>query len=96
MKNGQNFAAQTDPSRNPHFQRRWTDDPLSLPDLQHLDREVTPKVFKDAGLRAIGRWLDQAAQSQGAAAAKAFGEADSIRQKLGLGWGDLIEQRRVA
>ena len=89
-------AAMADPNRNPQFQRRWVDDPLGLPDLQHLDREVTPKVLKDVGCRAIARWLDQAAQSQGGAAARAFGEADAIRRKLGLGWGDLIEQRSAA
>ena len=96
MRNGRNYALQGDPNCNGQFQRRWIDDPLCLPDFEHLGREVTPKVFKDAGLRAIGRWLDRAAQSQGAAAAKAFNKADAIRQKLGLAWADLIHARRAA
>ena len=29
------FLAERDPSHNPHFQRRWVDDPLGLPDFQH-------------------------------------------------------------
>ena len=89
-------AAMADPSRNPQFQRRWVDDPLGLPDLQHLGREVLPRVVEDVGRRAIVRWLDKAGQAQGAAATKAFNQADAIRQKMGLAWEDLIENRRAA
>ena len=96
MKNGRDYATQGDPSRNPQFQRRWVDDPLGLPDFQHLGREIVPKVFEETGRRAIARWLDQAAQAQGAAATKAFNEADAIRRKMGLAWEDLIEQRSAA
>lgn len=88
-----NHAAERDPNRNPNFARRWTDDPLRLPDFQHLDREVTPQAVKDVGRRAIGRWLDRASRTHGAPAAEAFKQADSIRRKLGLAWDDLIEQR---
>ena len=96
MKNGRNYPLQGDPSHNPQFQRRWVDDPLGLPDIQHLGREVTPKVFQVVGRRAIARWLDQAAQTNGTAATKAFSEADAIRRKMGLAWEDLIEQRSAA
>ena len=96
MKNGRNYPIQGDPSRNPHFQRRWVDDPLALPGFRHLDREVAPKVVESTGRRAIARWLDQATQAQGIAATKAFNEADSIRRKMGLAWGDLIEHRSAA
>ncbi len=96
MTNGRNYALQGDPSHNPQFQRRWVDDPLGLPDFQHLGREIVPKVVEDVGRRAITRWLDQAAQAQGAAATKAFNEADAIRRKMGLAWEDLIKQRGVA
>ncbi len=85
------FLAERDPSRNPQFQRRWVDDPLGLPDFQHLGREVAPRVAEGAGRRAIARWLDTAAQAQDAAAALAFREADAIRERLGLEWGDLME-----
>ncbi len=89
-------AAMADPSRNRQFQRRWADDPLCLPDFQHLGREVAPRVLEETGRRAIARWLNQAAQAQGAAATKAFNEADAIRRKMGLAWEDLIEHRSAA
>ncbi len=89
-------AAERDPDRNANFSRRWVDDPLQLPDLQHLRREVAPRVAEDAGRRAIGRWLDQAAQTHGPKAFDAFKEADSIRQRLGLAWGELIDATRAA
>ncbi len=90
------FLAERDPSRNPQFQRRWVDDPLRLPDFQHLGREVAPRVAEGAGRRAIARWLDTAAQAQGAAASKAFEQADAIRQRLGLAWSELIDAPRAA
>ncbi len=89
-------AVMADPSRNPQFQRRWVDDPLGLPDFQHLGREIMPKMVDEIGRRAIARWLDQAAQAQGATATKAFSEADAIRRKMGLAWEDLIGQRSAA
>ena len=91
-----NHAAERDPGRNPNFARRWVDDPLKLPDFQHLGREVAPKVVEDVGRRAIGRWLDKASEAHGAVAAEAFRQADSIRRKLDLAWDDLIEQRSAA
>ena len=90
------YAAERDPGRNPHFSRRWVDDPLRLPDFPHLGREVAPRVLEDVGRRAIGRWLDKASRTHGAPAAEAFREADSIRQSLGLEWGALIEERSAA
>ena len=76
------FLAERDPSRNSQFQRRWVDDPLRLSDFQHLGREVAPQVVEDAGRRAIGCWLDKASGTHGAVAAKAFRQADDIRQRL--------------
>ena len=96
MTNGCPFAAARDPARNPNFSRRWVDDPLRLPDFQHLGREVAPKVVEDVGRRAIGHWLDKASETHGAVAAEAFRQADQIRKKLGLAWEDLIEQRSAA
>ena len=94
--NGRNLATERDPGRNPYFQRRWTDDPLALPDLQHLGREVAPQVVEDVGRRAIGQWLDRASKAHGAVAAEAFRQADSIRRKMGLAWEDLIQERSAA
>ena len=44
------FLAERDPNRNPQFQRRWVDDPLGLPDFQHLGREVAPRVVESLWL----------------------------------------------
>ena len=93
---GRNLAAERNPSRNPHFSRRWRDDPLGLPDFQHLGREIAPQVVEDVGRRAIGQWLDKASGGHGAVAANAFRQADAIRERLGLEWSDLIQERRAA
>ena len=90
------FIAERDPSRNPHFRRRWVDDPLRLPDFQHLGREIAPHVVENVARHAIGRWLDKASEAQARQAAEAFRQADAIRRKMGLAWGDLIEQRNAA
>ncbi len=89
-------AAERSPGRNPNFSRRWVDDPLQLPDLQHLGSEIAPKVIEDVGRRAIGRWLGKASGTHGTVAAKAFRQADDIRQRLGLDWGELIDATRAA
>jgi len=96
MKNGLDFASQNNPSRNARFNRIWTDNPLDLQGFQHLGREVAPRVVEDVARRAIGRWLDKASEAHGAPAAEAFRQADSIRRKMGLQWGDLIGQRAAA
>lgn len=96
MKNGLNFAGQSNPSRNTAFSRTWTDDPLDLQGFKHLGRDVLPQVVEDVGRRAIKRWLDKASETHGAPAAEAFRQADSIRRKMGLGWGDLIAHRSAA
>ena len=90
------FETESDPGRNKHFQRRWSDDPLRLPDFQHLDRELDPQVVENVGRRAIGRWLDKASETHGAVAAEAFRQADAIRQKMGLAWADLIQEQEAA
>lgn len=89
-------AAERDPGRNANFSRRWVDDPLALPDFEHLGREVAPQVAEGAGRRAIASWLKKAAQAVGTDAAKAFRQADLIRRQLGLDWDDLIDSRRAA
>ena len=91
-----NHVAERDPGRNPYFSRHWTDDPLALPDLRHLDHEVAPQVVEDVGRRAIGRWLDKASRTHGTVAAEAFRKANSIRLKMGLEWEDLVGQRAAA
>ena len=76
MKNGRNYSLQGDPSHNPQFQRRWVDDPLSLPDSQHIAREAAPKgAFNHKrqrqiehvhrlGVRAVGELLRQVAEGE--------------------------------
>ncbi len=89
-------AAERDPGQNANFSRRWGDDPPRLSDLQSLGHEVEPEMVEDVARRAIGQWLDKASGTHGAPAAEAFRQADSIRRKMGLEWGDLLEQRRAA
>lgn len=96
MKNGLDLARQSNPSRNAAFSRPWADEPLDLQGFQHLGREVIPQVVEDVGRRAIKRWLDKASETHGAPAVEAFKQADSIRRKMGLGWGDLIAHRSAA
>ena len=96
MRNGRNFVAERDPARNPNFSRRWGDDPLRLPDFQHLDRDGAPRVVKDVDRRTIGRWLDKASETHGAVAAESFRQADQIRKTLGLGWEALIQGQEAA
>ena len=96
MKNGLNFAGQSNPRRNAAFSRIWADDPLDLQGFRHLGRDVIPQVVEDVGRRAVASWLDKASEAHGASAAEAFRQADSIRRKMGLEWGDLIGQRAAA
>ncbi len=96
MRNGRDYAAQSDPGRNSNFSRTWDDDPLALPGFRHLDREIGPQAVEAVGRRAIGDWLDRASDGHGAVAARAFQQADAIRRRLGLAWEDLIENRRAA
>ena len=92
----QSHSQFSDPSHNPNFRRRWHDEPLDERGIQHLGREVMPKVLEETGRRAIARWLDQAAQTQGRRAFEAFRHANNIRQRLGLAWTDLIDHRSAA
>ena len=96
MKNGLNFAGQSNPSRNARFSRPWADDPLDLQGFQHLGREVIPQVVENVGRRAVVSWLRKASEAHGATAAEAFKQANAIRLKMGLEWGDLIGQRAAA
>ena len=96
MKNGCDYATQSDPSHNPNFSRIWVDDPLALPGFKHLDREIGLQGAEDVGRRAIYAWLRKASDGHGAAAAQAFRQADAIRRSLGLEWADLSGQRTAA
>ncbi len=91
-----NYASQSDPGRNPNFSRTWSDDPLTLPGFEHLDREISPQAVENVGRRAIGDWLDRASEGHGAVTARAFQQADAIRRKMGLAWAEIIEIRSAA
>ncbi len=91
-----NYSKFSDPIFNPAFRRRWHDEPLDGQGLRHLGDEVAPLVVEGIGRRAVAYWLDRASQASGVVAAKSFRQADSIRRTLGLGWGDLIDERRAA
>ena len=96
MKNGCDYATQSDPSHNPNFSRTWDDDPLALPGFRHLDREIGLQAVEDVGRRAIYAWLNKASDGHDTAAAQAFRQADQIRKRLGLEWEELIGKRTAA
>ena len=91
-----NYAAQSDPGRNPNFSRTWSDGPLTLPGFDHLDREIGPQAVEELSRKTIGAWLNKASNGRGAVATNAFRQADLIRRKMGLAWEDLIDQRSAA
>ena len=54
--------------------------------------QVLASVTNSSGRAAIARLLQRASQGD----RDAFEGADQIRQRLGLEWADLIEQRKAA
>ena len=59
--------------------------------FRHVGSLVADET-ESAGQAAIAQCLDRASQGD----ARAFQEADYIRQRLGLEWADLIDHRRAA
>ncbi len=57
---------------------------------------VVAQVVEDVARRAIGRWLDKAAEAQNGESAGAFRQADAIRRKMGLDWVELTDARNAA
>ncbi len=90
------FCRLSNPDANFHFRRRWADDPLDGRGLEHLGREVAPRILDDVGRRAIRYWLRRASKTQNGQAAEAFRQADLIRQKFGWTWKSLIDRRVAA
>lgn len=59
-------------------------------------KSIVTQVVEGVARRAIGRWLDKAAEAQNGEAADAFRQADAIRRKMGLDWVELIDARKAA
>ena len=89
-----NYAALSDPGRNPQFRRRWSEPP-HVDDFQAVG-EVAATVTDDTGRRAIAHHLAQAAALQGQEAKVAFEIADSIRSMMGLTWNEVVARRVAA
>ena len=88
MRNGRDFASQSDPSRNPHFGCRWTEP-------RHVGK-VAMTMAEDIGRQTISHHLAQAADLEGPEAEAAFEIADSIRASMGLTWAEVIGLRSAA
>jgi hypothetical protein len=89
-----NYAAQSDPARNPHFSRRWAEPPRA--DNFKSIGQVTDKVVDDTAKRAIAHWLQQAAALDGEEAQAALEVADSIRAMMACSWDELMGLGRAA
>ncbi len=88
-----NFSKLSDPNHNFAFRRSWHDEPQRAGGLQHLGREVAPKVLEGVARKMMARWLETAAQTHNGEAAKAFQEAENIRRTLGIEWTELLDQQ---
>ena len=88
-----NFSKSSDPNHNFAFRRSWHDEPQRAGGLQHLGREVAPKVLEGVARKMMARWLETAAQTHNGEAAKAFQEAENIRRNLGIEWAELLVQQ---
>ena len=88
MKNGLDFAAQSDPAHNRQFGRRWTEP-------RHIV-QVAQMVADDIGRQAISHHLAQAADLEGPEAEAAFKIADNLRASMGLTWAEVIGLRSAA
>ncbi len=90
------YSRYSDPDFNPHFRRRWTDEPDRALGLPLLNQDATPEVVQAVGRQAIASWLATAGEKTGRQASDAFRRADSIRRRLGLDWADVIGERGAA
>lgn len=85
---GRDYAAMTDPARNPHFSRRWGEP-------THIHK-IAKVVVDRVARQAIRHWLHQAESLDGANRVQAFNTADDIRRGSGLTWDDILDVQRVA
>ena len=85
-----NYAAQADPSRNPHFRRRWSEPPSE--GLRPVG-EIAAKITNDIATRAVARWLQQADELDGEDRAVCLETADAIIRTAGMKWADFGPRR---
>ena len=89
-----NYAALSDPGRNPQFRRRWSE-PTQVDGFQAIGK-VAATVVEDTGRQAIAHHLTQAAALEGQEAKVASEIADSIRSMMGLTWNEVVARRVAA
>lgn len=58
--------------------------------------EILPAVVEQIARRAVAYHLTRASKLTGQEAARAFTEADAIRQSLDLAWIELVTRRQAA
>ncbi len=91
VSQGNHYAAQADPSRNPQFQRRWTEPP-ACKSFKTVGK-ATANVVNAVAVNAVAHWLRQADQVDGQDRQTCLLTADSIMRTAGLCWGDLLPGR---
>ena len=83
-----NYAAQSDPTRNPGFRRLWQE-PV------HIGK-AAEQVVNLTARRSIKHWLHKAQNLDGDERETAFTVADDIREASSLEWGDVLDHQQVA
>ena len=83
-----NYAASSDPDRNPQF-RRWWSEPAHIDGFQAIGK-VAATVADDIAHRAARHWLEQADHLEGEERTTCIETADAILRMAGLRWVDLF------
>ena len=85
MRVGRDYAAMSDPDRNPMFRRTWNE-PRQIGD-------IAEEITRTAAMKAITRLLGLVGEATGEDRETSFAAADKIRETAGLSWSDVIGRR---
>ena len=86
-----NYAALSDPGRNPQFRRRWSE-PLQVDGFRSIG-EVAAAVVEDVAYRGARHWLEQADHLKGEERTTCLETADAILRAAGLRWADFLPRK---
>ena len=82
---GNNYAAMSDPDKNPHFRRTWNE-PLQI-------GAIVQEITKATALKSITRLLGLIPETSGSDREELFEAADEIREAGGLNWADVLAKK---
>ncbi len=85
MKAGVDFAAMSDPARNPMFRRTWNE-PRQI-------GAIAEQVTRGTALKSITRLLRLISETSGSDREELFEAADEIRQASGLAWDEILGKK---